>query len=212
MQQEGLPAAATREDDVILPCSDVVQNAPHVDVRDRVRATPLHTQILIDHKAEFCKLFRSTHVFLRVRVWRAAGVSVDYTRGAAARTWLLLENAAVLAHGFALPLQVNNLDIETERIGDLGQSGREWVTRLIDRGSRPRRVGRLRGRRSHIATRHPAGLGPYSERAGGSVGLTYIPRSRGQSSQSFGPRRTGVQELGLVTRTPASRLPTRNPD
>jgi hypothetical protein len=32
-------------------------------------------------------------------------------------THKLAINAAVLAHGFALPLQVNNLDIETEEIG-----------------------------------------------------------------------------------------------
>src|SRR3990172_1504170 len=61
VQQQGLPTAATREDDVVLSCLDVVEDVPHVDVRDRVSATALHAQVLIDHQPQFRELLGSSH-------------------------------------------------------------------------------------------------------------------------------------------------------
>ena len=66
VQQQGLPAAATREDDVVLSCSNVVQYVPHVDVWDWISATALHAEILINHPPQFREILGSSHALLQL--------------------------------------------------------------------------------------------------------------------------------------------------
>jgi len=68
------------------------------------------------------------------------------------------------------------------------------MTRLIDRGSRPRRVGLLRRRRSHIATRHPAGHEQCRRPTGATDGsLRQFLRTlwREPRGAEWGPRQIG---------------------